>query len=124
MSFFKSLAKKTTKGTDFQKDYFVPVRKTSDSTKCPYCGREYHHSSYGPQVVVTKIDTYVFQPKIETVSHDTRQPFRCDSCGAEFMLNASIPVCGYSGYNSSSGFSRRVPSFEEFISRNTSQLLE
>lgn len=61
--------------------------KSYISTKCPYCGTLYEHSSYGPQVEILTIKNKHWEPTLETKNHDARQPIKCNGCGATFKLN-------------------------------------
>lgn len=56
-----------------QEDYFIPERKNSGSTKCPYCDREYHHDTIGPQVMLYQIKNAHWTPELVTKIHDARQ---------------------------------------------------
>ena len=53
------------------------------TSKCKYCSTIYTHGSVGPQVNVYYYNEYAFKPALKSILHNTREPFKCERCGAD-----------------------------------------
>jgi len=72
--------------TMFDANTFEPISSNNNTSVCPYCGRKISHSNRGPNVLIYEIKNELWQPKLVTKYHDIRQEYKCDGCGAPFML--------------------------------------